>query len=54
MEFKQIDVFFMITFPIAFPGKIFQVRITKIRFCMKENYFYVLIFFTLNVVYGYD
>ena len=41
----------MITFPTAFPGK---VRITKIRFCMKGNYFYVCVFFILNVFYRLD
>ena len=32
--------FYIITFPLFFPGKIIQVRITKGRFCMKGSYFY--------------
>ena len=44
MEFKQIDVLYD-NISYGFSGKDNSVRITKIRFCVKGNYFYVLIFY---------
>ena len=49
MEFKQVGVFYMITFPISFPGKIIQVHITKgMGFFMKGSYFYSVEFFYIK------